>query len=97
MADETEALRAEIAELRAEVERLGAWKAGHSCAPQPQVRYWQAAGYMPPLNVCAANAAPAPAFAFDTTCGRPPTVITKMPTAGCADQGQANLYFTFPS
>ena len=97
MADETEALRTEIAELRAEVDRLRAWQAGHSCSSQPQVRYWQPAGYLPPLNVCAANPAPAPAFVFGTTCGQPPTVITKMPTQGCADQGQASLYFTWPA
>ena len=32
MADETEALRAEVAGLRAEVERLRAWQAGQMCA-----------------------------------------------------------------
>jgi hypothetical protein len=32
--DETEALRAEVAELRAEIERLQAWQATHVCQPQ---------------------------------------------------------------
>jgi hypothetical protein len=122
MADETETLRAEVAELRAEVERLQAWQAGHSCAaplvplaapyatsPPPctcgqtsvcqQHPPWRqqvtigdpAGGWFP--NVCGANPLPVPSLVFGTTCGQPPTVIMN-PTPGCADQGQASLYFT---
>lgn len=118
MADETEALRAELADLRAEVDRLRAWQAGHSCAPAwpfpqlppapPPCTCGSTGGclahphYNPPQVWCSnmgvnPNPLPLPALNFDTTCGQPPTVITKMPTQGCADQGQASLYFTFPS
>ena len=125
MADETETLRAELADLRAEVDRLRAWQAGHSCAPawpfpqlpiqQPPCTCGSTAGCLahprpnppgvwcqtatPPswLNICGANALSVPTLNIDTTCGQPPTVITKMPTQGCADQGQASVYYRWPS
>ena len=38
--DETEALRAEVAELRAEMDRLKIAQAGHVCAPNPIYQQW---------------------------------------------------------
>jgi hypothetical protein len=55
MTDETEALRAEVAELRAEVERLKIAQNSHACPPNPIHHQWfnntaGAAGYHPAIT-----------------------------------------------
>jgi hypothetical protein len=91
MADTIKSLRAELAELRAEVERLRAWQNGHVCAAPRctcgstamptacPVHTWT--GYISPPNVCGAGAGVPPTITWNP--GDPPLNI-QYDTAGAA-------------
>jgi hypothetical protein len=80
--DETEALRAEVAELRAEVERLRAAQANHICVPAPT-------GW--PTSVCAGGAAAqAHLYMLNTAANTPTTWM--FPPAGAAPAPQIVAY-----
>ena len=104
VADETEALRAEVAELRSEVERMRAWQAGHVCAPvvsqctcgstalpttcPVHTRPWT--GYVSPQNVCG-GAAPIGQTIMILPGDEPLNFF--QPTAGCAPAPVPNMVF----
>lgn len=108
MCDDAGALRAEVAELRAEVERLRAWQAGHVCAapvanqctcsiantrcPLHLPPGWT--GYVAPLNVCG-GAVGVP----QTVIWNPgdPSVTMWQPTAGAAGCAPTMVYAVLPS
>ena len=77
--DETEALRAEVAELRAEVERLKLAQASHYCAPNPVCQQWYPAA-------AAAGVPTTFTIPFSTAAAQPFPVYCDPArfTAGCA-------------
>jgi hypothetical protein len=83
--EETEGLRAEVAELRAEVERLKISQASHVCAPNPIYQQWYntagAAGYNPTVTWMP---------------GEPPLTIYNN-TAACAGGVGSTLNFLVPT
>jgi hypothetical protein len=83
--DETESLRAEVAELRAEVERLKIAQVSHVCPPNPLCQQWYntagAAGYNPTITWMPGN---------------PPLTIYNN-TAACAGAAGTTLNFLVPT
>ena len=82
--DETEALRAEVAELRAEVERLRLQQAGHVCydPSSPYAQWYRTT----------AAAAPCPPPVLTLAPGMPVWKVA-FPAAGCAGGGVMGQQF----